>query len=144
MPLATGRLLVLHAYGPWPLFSRRPQFSISALNDLRACPNLALLLTPTVVSYVKRWPRCFAVGRRAISSSTPVCSRWFTMTTSWRLCSLTRWRTRCSHTRCVLHRLALVFFSWTATPSPNYVGNPGWHRTRKRMAYRVSCYTHRL
>ena len=33
-------------------------------------------------------------------------------------------------------------FNWIATPSPNCVGNPGWHRTRKPLAYRVSCYTH--
>ena len=36
----------------------------------------------------------------------------------------------------------LTEFNWIATPSPNCVGNPGWHRTRKPMAYRVSCYTH--
>ena len=35
----------------------------------------------------------------------------------------------------------LTEFNWIATPSPNCVGNPGWHRTRKPLAYRVSCYT---
>ena len=39
-------------------------------------------------------------------------------------------------------RLNLTEFNWIATPSSNYVGNPGWHRTRKPMAYRVSCYPH--
>ena len=38
--------------------------------------------------------------------------------------------------------LNLTEFNWIATPSPNCVGNPGWHRTRKPMAYRVSRYTH--
>ena len=38
--------------------------------------------------------------------------------------------------------LTLTEFNWIATPSPNCVGNPGWHRTRKPLAYRVSCYTH--
>ena len=38
--------------------------------------------------------------------------------------------------------LNLTEFNWIAAPSPIYVGNPGWHRTRKPMAYRVSCYTH--
>ena len=33
-------------------------------------------------------------------------------------------------------------FNWIATPSPNYIGKPGWVRTMKPMAYRVSCYTH--
>ena len=36
----------------------------------------------------------------------------------------------------------LTEFNWIATPSLNCVGNPGWHRTRKPVAYRVSCYTH--
>ena len=36
----------------------------------------------------------------------------------------------------------LTEFKWIATPSPNCVGNRGWHRTRKPLAYRVSCYTH--
>ena len=39
-------------------------------------------------------------------------------------------------------KLVAIFVNWIATPSPNYVGNPGRHRTRKPMAYRVSCYTH--
>ena len=33
-------------------------------------------------------------------------------------------------------------FNWIATASHDYVGNPGRHRTRKPMAYRVSCCTH--
>ena len=38
----------------------------------------------------------------------------------------------------------LTEFNLIATPSPNYDdGNPGWHRTRKPVAYRVSCYTRR-
>ena len=36
----------------------------------------------------------------------------------------------------------LTEFNRIATPCPDYVGNPGWHRTRKPMAYRVSCCTH--
>ena len=36
----------------------------------------------------------------------------------------------------------LTEFNWIATPSPICVGNPGWHRTRKPLAYRVSCHTH--
>ena len=32
-------------------------------------------------------------------------------------------------------------FNWVATPSANCVGNPGWHRTRKPVAWKVSCCT---
>ena len=35
----------------------------------------------------------------------------------------------------------LTEFNWIATPSPDYVGSPGWRRTRKPMVYRVSRYT---
>ena len=38
--------------------------------------------------------------------------------------------------------LNLTEFNWIATLSPNYVRNPGSHRTRKPMGCRVSCYTH--
>ena len=57
----------------------------------------------------------------------------------------------CVHVTCalVLMKLRSAFaefflteFNWIATPNPNYIGNPGWHRTRKPMAYRVSCYPH--
>ena len=41
----------------------------------------------------------------------------------------------------IKNALDLTEFNWIATPSPNCVGNPGWHRTRKPLAYRVSCYT---
>ena len=38
----------------------------------------------------------------------------------------------------------LTEFNLIATPSPNCVGNPGWHGTRKPMVYRVSCYSPHL
>ena len=129
--------------GPAPT---RPRDTSTATSDV--CPSTASRTdwsrggrTTSLVSNGEA-----LVSKGATTRATSLVSKgWATRATPLVSNEATRRRTALVSNGATTRATSLVNlteFNWIATPSPNCVGNPGWHRTRKPLAYRVSCYTH--